>query len=508
MPDFAEKTANWAAKRTTLWILAILGVAAALRSLMLTKESLWLDELASWFFAGRDLATALRAEPANPPLYYVLLHFWMRAFGSTEAAMRSLSVLPSVATVGLLYVMAKRWYRVEVALAAAGYCAISSFQISYAQEARVHALLAFLILAASFELWNALNAADRRSRTTHYVVYAFLCAVTLYSHFMAVFFLASHGIYVLLRRPKQLAWVATALVAALAAFSPWLLVMVGAAMEGGQHRRYLLLKLPQTYFSLIFGDTLIPLDEQAVRNVAAVLSGNWHILAAALFSVGTLLWRARPALNERKEETLFALNLCVTPVVLAFLVSFRIMVFDERYMLSASPFLYLILSLGALQILKTRDPMRRRIGEIASRGALAVFVMLLLASLSNYYFNPRYGKEQWREAVAYMDERSGRDGAQAVVFDPDYLYFCYDYYTKQGLKAVRVTPHLAASIARDPGEFLGMLNGVERVWLVRSHEYGDAVLQAITTQFEERSVRFFPKGKGIELRLFERRPGS
>lgn len=473
---------------------------------MLTKESLWLDELASWFFSGRDLATALRAEPANPPLYYVLLHFWMRVFGSSEAAMRSLSVLPSVATVGLLYVMAKRWYRVEVALAAAGYCAISSFQIFYAQEARVHALLAFLILAASFELWNALNAVDRRSRMAHYSLYAFLCAVALYSHFMAVFFLAAHGIYVLLRRPKQLAGISVALTAAAGAFAPWVLAVIGEVLESGQHRRYLLLKLPQTYFSLIFGDTLIPLDEQAVRNVEAVLSGNWYILAAALFSVGTLLWSARPALREKKEETLFALNLCVTPVVLAFLVSFRIMVFDERYMLSASPFLCLILSLGALQILKTRAATCRRIGEIASRGAVAVFVTLLLVSLYNYYFNPRYGKEQWREAVAYMDERSGRDGAQAVVFEPDYLYFCYDYYTRRRLKEVRVTPHLAANIAKDPGEFLSMLDGVDKLWLVRSHEYGDAVLGAITARFEERSVRFFPKGKGIEVRLFERRP--
>jgi len=495
-----------AKQRAWLGVSAIVAIAALLRLLMLNKESLWLDELASWFFAGQDLAKALRAEPANPPLYFVTLHFWIRLFGASETAMRSLSILPSVASVGLLYAFAKRLASEPVALLASAYLAVSSFQIEYAQEARVHAWLCFLILSASLLLWKALHAQDRRARLGYYAAYAILCTICLYAHFFTVFYLAAHGLYVLLFWRKQLLYLLSAAGAALLAFTPWLIEMLRAASAGGQSRRYLFLKFPQAYFSLLFGDSLIPLDEQAAQRAAQVLLAHWPILAAALFSAAVLAAHLWPRLQRREAPLLFALNLSVTPAILAFLVSFRIMVFDERYLLSSSPFLSFLAATAALGVVQrepglSRSPWKRG----AAWFALAAYGTLVLLSLYKYYFDPRFGKEQWREAVAYMDRRvTGRETAM-VVFEPDYLHFCYDYYTKAPLEQLRVTPVLLAQLETNPRLLLDGLHGRQTVWLVRSHFYGERVRELLQFEFAEVERRFFPKAKGIDVRLFERR---
>ena len=75
-------------RRVVVPLVMILAVALPLRFLTLGRQSLWLDEIASWRFASQDVLHVLRSEPTNPPLYYLLLHLWMGWFGTSESAMR------------------------------------------------------------------------------------------------------------------------------------------------------------------------------------------------------------------------------------------------------------------------------------------------------------------------------------------------------------------------------------------------------------------------------------
>ena len=331
-------------KKVLLRLVVILVAALFLRLLMLGRESLWLDEIASWMFASKDLQHVLRSEPTNPPLYYLLLHFWMDWFGTSESAIRSLSVVPSLFSVWLIYHFAERLFTRGIAYLAAVYQAVSTFQIYYAQEGRCFSLLVSILLLATLSLWNALESDSPRRRYLYYGAYAFLCALALYTHFISIFFLAGHGLYVLFRRPKQLLAVGTSIAASLLLFSPWLVTMLGVASGGGQVRRYIWLKLPQAYFSFLYGDSLIPLDEEAVQHIPQTLRANWWIVAASLLSITALVPFWRLAWKRWGDQMLFVFTMALMPVILAFLISFKVMLFDERYLIPASPFLYVLVS--------------------------------------------------------------------------------------------------------------------------------------------------------------------
>ena len=476
------------------WLLLIMGIALVLRCTFLSKESLWLDEVESWWFAT-DLGRALTAERTNPPLYYTMLHFWIGWFGTSEAGLRSLSVVPGVLSVGLVYALAKKLLSRGIALGAALYQSISSFQIYYSQEARTFAWLMFLILAAGLTLWNALEATAGKRRFLYFLGYGLLGAVALYSHFITVFFLAGFGLFVLIRRRKQLVpFIASSAVAVLL-FLPWVVTLLRAAAGNGQnYRRYLFLKMPQAYFSFLFGDTLIPLDGEAVTHIRATLMHFAPLLLGATLSVAVLLpfvWLAWKRWGDRLE---YALAAAVAPVLLAFLVSFKVMVFDERYLIAAAPFLYIVVAAAIVELLEWRKGRVPAWQNSAALAAVGLYAILLLVSLYNYFFNPRFGREQWREAVAYVEAQDA--GKTFIVFDPKWVHRCYDYYEKLSL------PYGSVSDVSDSSK----LAAYDSVWFVQSESDSGTSQDIFGARYKRESQRLFPKGGGIEVSLFRAAP--
>src|SRR5918998_6689046 len=80
-------------------------VAAGVVLRFVQRSPLWLDEALSVNIAGLpvgDLLDALRHD-GHPPLYYLLLHYWMELVGDGDMAVRALSGLFAVASLPLVW---------------------------------------------------------------------------------------------------------------------------------------------------------------------------------------------------------------------------------------------------------------------------------------------------------------------------------------------------------------------------------------------------------------------
>jgi mannosyltransferase len=97
----------------------------------------------------------------HPPLYYLLLHYWIALNGDTPHYVRLLSVLFGAGTIPMIYLIGKRMSGVVMGLAAAVLLAFSLFNIYFAQETRMYTLLTFNAAVAMYALVRLLT--DSRS---------------------------------------------------------------------------------------------------------------------------------------------------------------------------------------------------------------------------------------------------------------------------------------------------------------------------------------------------------
>lgn len=139
-----------------LWLVILITlIGGFLRVLLLGAKGMWLDETFSVWMASHPVPDMLQwivRIDQHPPLYYVLLHYWIALTGDGAYDVRLLSALFGTATIPIIYLIGKRMSGVVVGLAAALILALSPFHIYFAQETRMYTLLTFNAAVAIYAL--------------------------------------------------------------------------------------------------------------------------------------------------------------------------------------------------------------------------------------------------------------------------------------------------------------------------------------------------------------------
>lgn len=144
---------------TVLTLGLISGVGVGLRFYALGAKTVWLDEAFSLWLAHQplvDMWAWLIKIDQHPPLYYSLLHYWILLFGDNQGAARALSALCSGLALPLFYGASRYLLPPRTALLAILLLALSPFQLRYAQEVRMYALLTLTTAAALYCLMQVL----------------------------------------------------------------------------------------------------------------------------------------------------------------------------------------------------------------------------------------------------------------------------------------------------------------------------------------------------------------
>jgi mannosyltransferase len=147
------------------WLVIIATVVGGfLRVFLLGNKGMWLDETFSVWMVKHSVVDMLQwivKIDQHPPLYYLLLHYWIALNGDTPYYARLLSALFGAATIPIIYLIGKRMSGVVVGVAAAVFLALSLFNIYFAQETRMYTLLTFNAAVAIYALVRLLT--DSRS---------------------------------------------------------------------------------------------------------------------------------------------------------------------------------------------------------------------------------------------------------------------------------------------------------------------------------------------------------
>ncbi len=204
-----------------------IAVAAGLFLRLYTRSELWLDEALTVHIAEvplSQLTEALRRDGA-PPLYYVLLHGWMAAFGDGNQAVRLLSAVFSAATLPFIYRAGRRLGGPVVGAAALVLMATSPFAIRYATETRMYSLVALLVTVAYLALTRALE----RPSPPRLVALGAASGALLLTHYWSFYLVGVTGVVLVLlawRRPARRAdavrVIAAVVIGSAVLFGPWM----------------------------------------------------------------------------------------------------------------------------------------------------------------------------------------------------------------------------------------------------------------------------------------------
>jgi mannosyltransferase len=178
-----------------VFLLCAIGVVLISR-FMLINGSVQLDEAQSLWQTSHSIGGTLHvvALDVHVPMYHLILHFWQLYFGQGVSTARILSVIFFVATIPLVFLLARSILSFRWALFAMVLFSFSPFMDWYANVARMYTLLAF------FATLSQLLFIRIMKRKKGWFAFGASSVIGAYSHYFFSFNLAAEGIFLLFNR--------------------------------------------------------------------------------------------------------------------------------------------------------------------------------------------------------------------------------------------------------------------------------------------------------------------
>ena len=381
-----------------------------------TTSALWLDEALSVNIASLpvpDILDALRRD-GHPPLYYLLLHGWIELFGSSDAAVRSLSGVVAVLTLPVAWAYGRRRGGPAMAWFLLAVVAMSPFALRYATETRMYALVVLLVFVGALLVDDVVRL--RRDGWLRLAGVTVVATALLYTHYWAMWLLGAVGLLLVWRlwrdrgtgttRP---AWrILGCFVAAGVLFLPWVPTLLYQSANTGTP--WASPSRPTTIVAYTLGDfSAGPFaDASFIALVVAVV---------ALLGVFGRAVDGRTILLDLRTERRYRPEAVVLVLALALGAGFTYLTwsaFATRYTAIVFPFFAVLVAAG--------------LTRFAQRWVqLGVFVVVLALLSIGAVFNVGYQRtqaEEWASAI------------EAVVEPGDLVVYCPDQLGPAGSRAL------------------------------------------------------------------------
>ena len=477
------------------WFVLILAFAAfALRVFRIDVQSLWYDEAFSVYLAQFGLAeiTARTGADIQPPLYYYLLHFWIMIAGDSEFAVRFLSLFFGVLTIPLMYVTARKLFPLScktgeglgVGVIAAILATLSPLYVWYSQETRMYTMITFLGLLASYALLRTMEMRELEgNKGKWWAVFIVTNIAAIYTHYFAFVIIAFQLLFTIycllftrhLRITHYVLRIALYFAFIFIAFFPWVPFVIA---RFGQDVSYWRgdLKLDEALRHILINFTM---GESVLESQAQWIAVGWLVClsGSCAIAVGSSVRSFVRLSNDvtmqrRNDAILFLVLYLIVPLLLLLFLFSRNPKFNARYLMIASPALFLLLAAGLQSIWSLTHHVSRITRFISTTISLLAFTFLLFTSsysIANAYLDPAFTKASFCEVAQYVQDRIAPD--EAIILTSGHLFPAFNYYYHGDAPQVRLpddpTLNTDHTLGYDMARVLNQtLAGKRGVWVV------------------------------------------
>lgn len=291
--------------------------------------SFWRDEAFSYLMARQPIHQLLwnTAADANPPLYYIVLKLWMGIFGSSEVAIRSLSLVFFWAALYVAFLIMRDIFKYSPKKACFYLLLFVGNPILhyYAFEARMYSMMAFIGTLLFYALMKK-----------EYKLYAYAALAALFTHYFLLGVIAFQVVFILITtHKKERGHFLYPLFKGLVWYIPWIIILIFARPPVGQSFWI----SPSTLQNLSLVPAIIMTGYEKAAGVAYPYLFHLSLLLCGIIIYGYHLHK-----SHRIQQTFLLLLGWALGIPLAiYLFSFWKPVFLPRYLIFSSVGLLLLL---------------------------------------------------------------------------------------------------------------------------------------------------------------------
>jgi mannosyltransferase len=295
-------------------------------------HSIDLDEPFSIFHSQKSLVELfdLFKSENNPPLHFILLHFWQSLFGDSIVSVRSLSLIFSVLTIPIFWQVGKRINPITAPIMLCIFFVFSDYHHFHSIEARTYSLLVFLYSALILCLQNIIL--DSNKDTKQYVLLTSINILLFYTHYIFPFILLSElALLILFHKSFSIRKSIIGALFFLGAVVPWISVLMTRSKTVNTSGTW----VPDAQLSELYGNINKFMNDKWV--FAAVIGGMFLSFILSRFDFGLK--------RIRSKQFLVPLLLFSTPYLSIFILSYFTPydLFLDRYLYFLSIPLFLLI---------------------------------------------------------------------------------------------------------------------------------------------------------------------
>ncbi|MFM7023274.1 MAG: glycosyltransferase family 39 protein [Flavobacteriales bacterium] len=210
------------------------------------KNTFTLQELKEKNTTENVLASAIK-DNGNSIVYNFLLHYWCKAFGSSDFAIRFLSLIFSLVALLMAFFLCLKNSNFRIAFLVLLLLTVHALSVNYADQARNYSMTLFFTLCATYIFWNTLVKGE--SKWSSVLWYGLFCGLCILSHYLSAYVFIAHALIALLylRGAKQWIHFIAGGCLAIAMVAVWMVLGGAEGLEILSHQSAVYVEMAKNY---------------------------------------------------------------------------------------------------------------------------------------------------------------------------------------------------------------------------------------------------------------------